>query len=297
MNTTLIKKMGYIISAITDGDYSQGRNIDNVLRDKNLPDDDARFIESLGLMTVKLEVKDMALKNTINDLQIKNSELSSLIENRELFSTLFVSLFLSVSLYIFLIFSVSAMNYESEYAPRIVELIFSIMCFMIVKKSNLPLTFFGVTLRGAMDSVRYMVPSTMVICFMLIFVKYMCVINGVSGLDGTLFYDQHFSMLLLVYGPVVIVQEFLARGVVQTVIEHVLSDQNAKIWSVITAASLFGLVHIELSVSLAIASFVFGVYWGIIYIKNKTLIGVCVSHFLIGNLAYVLGFWHYFLEI
>ena len=297
MNTTLLKKLGHIISAITNGDYSQGKSIDNVLRDKNLTDDDAQFIETLGLMTVKLEVKELALKNTISDLRVKNSELSELIESRELFSTLFVCLFLSVSLYIFLIFIASSMNYESDYAPRVVELIFSIMCFMIVKKSKFPLTFFGFTLRGAMESIKYMVPSTLTICLVLIVVKYLCIKNGVNGLEGPLFYDQYFNMFLLLYGPVVVVQEFLAKGVVQTVIEHVLSDRSAKLWSIITAASLFGLVHIELSVSLAIVSFVFGVYWGIIYIKSKTLVGVCISHFLIGNLAYLLGFWNYLLEI
>jgi hypothetical protein len=297
MNTTLLKRLGQIISAITNGDYSQGKSIDDVLREKDLSEHDAEFIESLGLMTVKLEVKELTLKNTIRDLQDKNCELSELIKNRELFSTLFVYLFLSVSLYIFLIFIASAMNCESAYAPRVVELIFSIMCFMIVKKSKFPLTFFGFTLRGAMESIKYMLPSTLTICLVLVVVKYLCIRNGVNGLDGSLFYSQYFNMLLLLYAPVVVVQEFLAKGVVQTVIEHVLSDRSAKLWSIITAAALFGLVHIELSVSLAIASFIFGVYWGVIYVKSKTLVGVCISHFLIGNLAYLLGFWNYLLEL
>jgi len=43
MNTTLLKKLGRIISAITNGDYSQGESIDKVLRDKNLPVDDERL--------------------------------------------------------------------------------------------------------------------------------------------------------------------------------------------------------------------------------------------------------------
>lgn len=297
MNTILLKKLGCIISAITHGDYSQGESLDKVLRDKNLSVDDEKFVESLGLMTVKLEVHEMTLKSTINDLRLKNSELVEQIETRELFSTLFVALFLSISLYIFLLFIANAMNFESDYAPRVVELIFFLMCFVIVKKSKFPLTFFGFTLHGAIQSIKYMLPSTIAICLMLIVAKYLCIKNGVNGLEGPLFHDQYFNLLLLLYVPVVVVQEFLAKGVVQTVIEHVLAGRRAKLWAIITAASLFGLVHIELSVTIAIASFLFAIYWGVIYFKSRTLIGVCISHFLIGNLAYLLGFWNYLVNM
>ena len=101
MNTALLKELGRIISAITYGDYSQGRTIDNVLRGKNLQADDAVFVESLGLMTIKLEANELALKSTIEDLNSKNTDLAELIKNRELFSTIFVGLFLSISLYVF----------------------------------------------------------------------------------------------------------------------------------------------------------------------------------------------------
>ena len=297
MNTTLLNKLGRIILDITNGDYSQGESLDKVLRDEDLSVDDTNFVESLGFMTVKLEVKEMSLDTTISDLQSKNRDLVELNEKRELFSTIFVGLFLSISLYIFLLFVASAANYESEYAPRVVELIFFTTCFVIVRKSKFPLTFFGFTLHGAMKSIKAMLPGTIAICVALIVVKYLCKKNGVNGLDGPLFYDSDFNMTDLLYMPVVVVQEFLARGVAQTVIEHVLVGRRAKIWSIITAAILFGLVHIELSVAIAIGSFLFGIYWGFIYIKSRTLIGVCISHFLIGYLVYCLGFWNYLLNI
>ncbi len=296
MNTTLLKKLSHIISAITNGDYSQGKKIDNILRDKDIQVDDAIFVESLGLMTVKLEANEMALKNTIDDLNLKNTNLAKLIKTRELFSTMFVGLFLSISLYVFLLFIAKDLHFESTYFPRIVELLFFITCFVIVKKSNFPLTFFGFTLHGAMKSIKYMLPGTMTICIIMIVIKYLCIQNGVKGLDGSLFYDQYFDTLLLVYVPVVVLQDFLAKGVIQTVIERVLAGRHAKLWSIITASALFGLVHIELSVEIAIASFLFGIYWGVVYVKGRTLIGVSISHLLIGNLSYLLGFWNYFLK-
>ncbi len=74
-----------------------------------------------------------------------------------------------------------------------------------------------------------MLPSTITICIILIVVKFLCIKNGVNGLDGSLFDDQCFNMLLLLYLPVVVIQEFLAKGVVQTVIEHVLAGRRVKI--------------------------------------------------------------------
>lgn len=296
MNTALLQKLSRIISAITNGDYSQGKKIDNVLRDKDIKEEDATFVESLGLMTVKLEAHEMALNSTIKNLSSKNRALAELIKNRELFSTIFVGLFLSISLYIFLLFIANALHYKSNYSPRIVELIFLITCFVIVKKSKFPLSFFGFTLHGAMKSIKYMLPSTMVICIVMVVMKYVCIQTGVKGLDGTLFCGEYFNMLLVLYAPVVVAQDFLSKGVIQTVIEHVLAGRHAKVWAIITASGLFGLVHIQLSVGIAIASFVFGVYWGVVYIKSRTLIGVSISHLLIGNLAYLLGFWSYLLK-
>ncbi len=295
MNTALLKELGRFISAITYGDYSQRRIIDNVLRRKNLQADDETFVESLGLMTVKLEAGELALKNTISDLHSKNIDLAELITKRELFSTIFVGLFLSISLYIFLVFIANSLNFKSDYFPRIVELLFFLTCIVIVKKSRFPLTSLGFTLHGAMKSIKYMLPSTMAICIILIVTKYVCIQNGVKGLDGALFYDHFFNSLILAYAPVVVIQEFLAKGVIQTIIEHVLAGRHAKTWSIITASALFGLVHIELSVEIAITSFLFGIYWGVVYAKSRTLIGVSISHFLIGNLAYLLGFWNYLL--
>ena len=296
MNTVLLKTLSGIISAITNGYYSQGKKIDSVLRGKDLQAEDAVFVESLGLMTVKLEANELALKNTIDDLRSRNIDLAELIKNRELFSTIFVGLFLSISLYIFLLFIADSLNFKSDYFPRIVELIFFITCFVIVKKSDLPRTFFGVTLHGAIKSIKYMFPSTIVICAIMIAIKYLCIQNDVKGLDGVLFYDKYFNILILLYVPVVAIQDFLSKGVIQTTIEHVLVGRHARLWSIITASALFGLVHIQLSVEIAIASSLLGVYWGVVYVKSRTLIGVGISHLLIGNLAYLLGFWNYFLK-
>ena len=214
-------------------------------------------------------------------------------QKNQLFSTIFVNLFLSVSLYIFLIFLARDLNFHVQDSARIVEAIFLGVCILIIRKSGFSFSFFGMTSKGAAESIRLILPSTLAICAGLIALKALCIGLEVPGLHNELFISANFDLLLLIYLPVAILQEFLARGVIQTAIESVLDGPKAALWAIITSSALFGLVHIQLSVAIAFASFICSLYWGHLYIRRRTLAGVSISHFLIGAMAYVLGFWDY----
>jgi membrane protease YdiL (CAAX protease family) len=79
-------------------------------------------------------------------------------------------------------------------------------------------------------------------------------------MDHELFIVDNFDLLFIIYLPIVFLQEFLSRGVIQTAIASVLDERNANFWAIITASALFGLVHIQLSVFVAFASFACGLY-------------------------------------
>ncbi len=173
------------------------------------------------------------------------------------------------------------------------EAIFLTACILIIRKSGFSISYLGVTLRGAVESIRVMAPGTLIACLGLIGLKGLFIVAGAKGMDHELFIVDNFDLLFIIYLPVAFLQEFLSRGVIQTAIASVLDERNANFWAIITASALFGLVHIQLSVGVAFASFVCGLYWGYVFNKKKCLIGVSLSHFLIGDLAYVLGFWDY----
>jgi membrane protease YdiL (CAAX protease family) len=293
MNKNLLDDLGSFVRAVIRGDYSRGKNIKRLTEDVALQKDEAAFVESLELMSVKLEAREFALEETISELRARNAELLKEKQKNQLFSTIFVSLLLSISLYVFLIYLAWSLDYHSEDSARIVEAIFLVVCILIVRKSGLPLSSLGITLQGAAQSLRLMVPGTVAACAGLVALKGLCIRLEVPGLDQELFILDNFDLLFVVYLPIAVFQEFLARGVIQTAIESVLATRNATLWAIVTASALFGLVHMQLSVGIALASFVCGLYWGYLYSRRRCLVGVSLSHFMIGAMAYVLGFWDY----
>jgi hypothetical protein len=289
----LFTRLHSIVCAITRGDFLRGREFSSLSDVQHLDPEKEKFIESLDLMALKLEAREMALEEKIDILKSKNQKLILERQKNQLFSTIFVSLFLGVSLYVFLVFLARDLNLHIQDSPRIVEAIFFGICILIIRKSGFSFSFFGMTSKGAAESIRLIIPSTLAVCAGLIALKYLCIRFEVPGLNNELFIFANFDLLVLIYLPVSILQEFLARGVIQTAVESVLNGPKAALWAIITSSALFGLVHIQLSVAVAFMSFICSIYWGHLYFRRRTLAGVSVSHFLIGAMAYILGFWDY----
>ncbi|MBI9113094.1 CPBP family intramembrane glutamic endopeptidase [Maridesulfovibrio ferrireducens] len=293
MDKSLLKQLDAIISSVIRGDYSHSVEMDRMQDNKKYTQDEVRFLESLGFMSVKLEAREFVLEKTIEGLKSRNAELLEEKKKNNLFSNIFVSLFLSVSLYIFLIFLADKLNYENKNSARIVEAIFLMVSIFIIRKSGFSFSSLGVTLDGAVESIRRMLPGTLAACGSLLLLKVFFIMFWAKEIGGELFVMDNFNLILLVYLPVAALQEFIARGVIQTTIESVLDKPYATLQAILTASALFGLVHIQLSVGIAFASFVCSLYWGYLYTQKRCLVGVSISHFMIGGLAYVLGFWDY----
>jgi len=64
--------------------------------------------------------------------------------------------------------------------------------------------------------------------------------------------------------------------------------------AIMVTTLLFGAMHIAYSFNLAMASFVASWMWGWMYHRQKNLIGVSISHYIIGVAAGLMGFWEYF---
>lgn len=297
MDKIVLGQLAAFVAKVIQGDYSRSEGVERLSESSDIPKDEAEFAESLQFMGVKLEAREMALEQTIKRLQANNAALVEEKQRNQLFSTLFISLFLSISLYVLLMSLARRFSFESEHSPRMVEAIFLFVCIVLIRKSGYPLFSLGVTLKGALASIRLMLPGTFILCAGLLALKGLLLHLDVADLDEEYLVRANFNVLVLVYLPVAMLQEFLSRGVIQTAIASVLDSRGATRWAIITASALFGLVHIQLSVAVAMASFVFSLYWGYLYSRKQCLVGVVLSHFLIGNVAYLLGFWDYLLTL
>ncbi len=105
--------------------------------------------------------------------------------------------------------------------------------------------------------------------------------------DLTLYITTWVAFVLL--APM---QEFVARGALQSSFQRFLPGEGAlKDWNTIILANLiFAMMLAHTDVRLALSSILPGLFWGWLYNKQKSLLGVCISHLIIGSwVLFILG--------
>lgn len=78
-------------------------------------------------------------------------------------------------------------------------------------------------------------------------------------------------------------QELYARGMLQGQLYRLTNSRFSNPWPAILISNvLFASIHVAWSTSLMVASFVGGLLWGWLYARRQTLVGVTVSHVVLG---------------
>lgn len=85
--------------------------------------------------------------------------------------------------------------------------------------------------------------------------------------------------LYLLFAPV---QEFVARGLLQGSLQKLLTGRHVGLRAVVVANAIFSISHQHMGLAYALAVFIPGLFWGWLYLRQRSLIGVSVSHVVIG---------------
>ncbi|MCH9685562.1 MAG: CPBP family intramembrane metalloprotease [Deltaproteobacteria bacterium] len=97
----------------------------------------------------------------------------------------------------------------------------------------------------------------------------------------------------LVYTAFVPLQEFVSRGAVQGSLYVLLQGSSRRrwFWAIVVSNALFAVTHLHLTFAYAAAAFVGGIVWGLLFARQRSLVGPVVSHMVIGFYAlHGLGF-------
>lgn len=285
---------------INQGDYD---NLDEIFvyTDFNrFPGKEAELAESFGMMAVKLEAREYKLGQTIEDLKIKNAELDQSLHLRREFGRVFISLMIMIIIYFYAIVIIQYLQDLASFrlpalfpvfTARFLELLLVGITVFVVVRSGLPLSEFGVTFNNARRSLKESMLATVILMAALGLLKWE-LMRSSPALQGASFlqWDQ-VDIFFFVYLLVAPIQEFIARGGVQGSMQRLLPGKYNTLWAVVIGSLLFGLFHLHYSVILALATVPASLIWSILYKRHKTLLGVSLSHFIIGNWVILLGFW------
>lgn len=78
------------------------------------------------------------------------------------------------------------------------------------------------------------------------------------------------------------VQEFIARGLLQGSLQKMLAGRAVGLRAVLLSNAVFSICHQHLGTGYAVAVFLPGLFWGWMYARHGSLLGVSLSHILIG---------------
>ncbi len=96
-----------------------------------------------------------------------------------------------------------------------------------------------------------------------------------AGMGATL-------LAYVLYALLAPLQEFVARGLMQGALTKMLTGPLVPLKSIVVANAVFSISHQHLGLGYALAVFVPGLFWGWLYHRHGSLVGVSLSHAMIG---------------
>jgi CRP/FNR family cyclic AMP-dependent transcriptional regulator len=160
-----------------------------------------------------------------------------------------------------------------------------------MRRSGYPPSFFGVTVkdagRDAVEAFAWTLPlMAAVVVLKLMAVRLVPAMRGepvFQWAGGT----PVTPLLILAYVLLIPFQELVARGGLQGALEHFLVGRS-RTWKAILGSNvIFSAGHLYISWGLSVAVFLPGLFWGWLYSRQRSLVGVSLSHL-------VLGFWAFY---
>lgn len=181
---------------------------------------------------------------------------------------------------------------------------FAVPLYVMMRRSGEPIATYGLTWHGAGTATRDAFLWTLPVLAVATVAK-MILVHTVPSLGGAPvfrfggFLDANvspsrawFSLAMsLAYVAAVPLQEFIARGALQSPLQRFLVGPRATLTAVVIANSLFTTSHLHLSTTFALIALLPGFLWGWLYARHGTLVAPIVSHILVGWFGlFVLGF-------
>ncbi len=201
---------------------------------------------------------------------------------------------------------------QTVYSTIFALIFFGIFLTMMVLKTKQPLTLFGFNLNrwkyNTFESIIY----SILFCVLITLIKWILTIT-ITPLEKIPLFDYgalaHLGMnqkanltLLLIYAAIytlfVPLQTFIAHGAVQSSVLNFSFLKHAKWWSILVATVFFAAIHASIDFVYALFMLIPGFFWAILYTRQRSLLGVMISHCIVGIWGlFILGYGQFLMAI
>ena len=220
----------------------------------------------------------------------------------------FVRLLITLCIYTLclnLIEKIEAQYSTTTLLSAFIIVIFTGVIISIIKNSGHSYSFYGVRFDNAWYNIKEAIGYSIPVMLTVVLIKWL-VINLVPGFQDFKLFDstanfttvdnftyQKYFLFMFLYALFCPIQEFIVRGCIQTSMQELMDGHSG--WGLVKVVLLsnliFASVHSHTSTDFALLAFIPGLFCGWLYARQKNLVGVSVSHILIGLWsAFIVGF-------
>jgi hypothetical protein len=105
---------------------------------------------------------------------------------------------------------------------------------------------------------------------------------------GRPLFVERLDWSLVAYFVQAPVQELVLHGGLQGSLQRFLVGRRATLWAVSFCSLCMGITHLHLSLTMCFVTLFASFGWGLLYARHKTLVGVSVSHLIVGLATHAL---------
>lgn len=254
---------------------------------KQHPDFLAAYNEISRRISQKLrettDVAAVALKNELIEYK-----------NRVSMGSFLVYVITAITLFVYTMHPLKyALTHVTDTTYISVPLIIALTLFavLIIRACPFPLSVFGFTTRNWKKAIFEAVVFTIPVLAFIAFGKW-CFIQFIPFYKGHAVFEpfalmpnatfKHWLLNSLIYCLFIPIQEIMARGALQGPLEKFLAGKNKVLVSIFISNLIFSAAHVFLSEQIALIVFFSGLYFGWLYSRTYTLVGVILAHCLVG---------------
>lgn len=215
---------------------------------------------------------------------------------------LIVNVLIVLCVYMLLISGLESLGLKPRntmYVSLPVLTLLGIVSWRFMVGSGFPLEDFGITKRHLWGSLAEAALFTLGLVAVATGIKWVLIQTNPAYAGARLlqypdllsrFAQPKIQILSGVYAVSSAVQELIVRGALQSMLERFLTGKYRRLRAVGVCTLLFSVSHLHTGLLFTLAVLIPGFCWGLLFTRNRNLIGVTLSHVVIGvYVFFVLG--------
>ncbi|MBN2690224.1 MAG: cyclic nucleotide-binding domain-containing protein [Gammaproteobacteria bacterium] len=226
-----------------------------------------------------------------------NKEVADNLKKRNMLTTMLVimmSIVFCLSFAASYISSVNAHTNTNYISALEIILLLSVSIYFI-KHHHIPPRDFGLHSKSWRWAIKDSLLWTATVCLILLAIKFIIIktiptlhneplINIWRERGGSIRLTVILSILYMLLVPV---QELIARGILQGTLKKILYGKHSAAGAIVIANIMFAFAHQSVGKYYTIMALIGGFFWGWLYNRQNSLIGVSISHIIIGLWVFV----------